>query len=110
MNFDKDEAEKDFLTRNGLAKAVRWPHFVTGFVSLPASLYSDELARLTLEWTKKAFQDERIKRISEEIGVNLAVQTLIPRDKITTLKESDGPNDKHIMQSLYYGCVNNVDE
>ena len=51
-----------------------------------------------------------MKRIAEEIGVNLAVQTLIPREKITTLKESDGPNDRHIMQSLYYGCINNVDE
>ena len=80
-DFGKNDAEKDFLARNGLAKAFAWPHFVTGFVSLPTALYSEELAQLTLEWTKKAFLDERVKRISEEIGVNLAVQTLIPREK-----------------------------
>ena len=109
-DFASNQAEKDFLARNGLAKALTWPHFVTGFVSLPTALYSEELAQLTLEWTKKAFSDERLKRISEEIGVNLAIQTLIPREKITTLKESDGPNDRNIMQSLYYGCVNEIDE
>jgi hypothetical protein len=108
--FGENDAEKDFLAKNGIVKALKWPHFVTGFVSLPSSLYSDELARLTLEWTKKAFLDERVKRISEEIGVNLAVQTLIPFEKITTLKESDGPNDRHIMQSLYYGCINEINE
>ena len=109
-DFGKNDAEKDFLARNGLAKAFAWPHFVTGFVSLPTAFYSEELAQLTLEWTKKAFLDERLKRISEEIGVNLAVQTLIPREKLATLKESDGPNDRNIMQSLYYGCINEIDE
>ncbi len=109
-DFGKNDAEKDFLARNGLAKAFAWPHFVTGFVSLPTAFYSEELAQLTLEWTKKAFLDERLKRISEEIGVNLAVQTLIPREKLATLKESVGPNDRNFMQSLYYGCINEIDE
>ncbi len=109
-DFNSREEERNFLEENGLSKAVAWPHFVTGFVSLPSAFYSEKLAQSTREWTEKAFSDERIRRISEEIGVNLAVQTLIPRDKIATLKDTDGPNDKHIMQSLYYGCINNVDQ
>ncbi|MGA2764951.1 MAG: hypothetical protein ABSG17_16500 [Spirochaetia bacterium] len=109
-DFGSKADERDFLSRNNMARALPWPHFVTAFVSLPPALYSDELARLAMEWTKKAFSDERLKRISEEIGVNLAVQTLVPREKITTLKQTDGPNDRYIMQSLYYGCVNDIKE
>ena len=109
-DFVTKEEERDFLAKNGLSSAVTWPHFVTGFVSLPPAFYSEKLAQLTRNWTQKAFADEKIKRIAEEIGVNIAVQTLIPRDKITTLKKSDGPNDKNIMQSLYYGCINNIEE
>ena len=109
-DFGKNEAEKEFLSKNDMKRALGWPHLVTGFVSLPPAFYSDELASLTMEWTKKAFADGKLKRISEEIGVNLAVQSLIPRDRIATLKQADGPNDKNIMQSLYYGCVNEIDE
>ena len=109
-DFGMNEAEREFLSNNGMTQALAWPHFVTGFVSIPPELCTDELAQLTMDWTKKAFLDERLKRISEEVGVNLAVQTLVPRGKITTLKETDGPNDRYIMQSLYYGCVNEIDE
>jgi hypothetical protein len=109
-DFGSKDKEKDFLEKNNMSRALSWPHFVTGFVSLPPALYSDELARLAMVWTRKVFADEKLKRIAEEIGVNLAIQSLIPRDKITTLKESDGPNDTHIMQSLYYGCVNDIKE
>ena len=109
-DFGKNKAESEFLAKNGMTKALSWPHFVTGFVSLPPAFYSEKLAQMTVEWTRKAFSDERLKRISEEIGVNIAVQTLIPREKVTTLKQIDGPNDTYIMQSLYYGCVNEIDE
>ena len=109
-DFGAKDDERDFLLRNDMTPALSWPHFVTGFVSLPPALYSEELASLAMEWTKKAFSDERLKRISEEIGVNLAIQTLVPREKIATLKEIDGPNDRYIMQSLYYGCVNDIKE
>ena len=109
-DFGDNKDERAFLAKNSMPQALSWPHFVTGFVSLPTSLYSDTLAKLAMDWTRKVFADDRLKRISEEIGVNLAIQALIPRDKITTLKQSDGPNDKHIMQSLYYGCVNDVQE
>lgn len=109
-DFGAKEDEKDFLSKNDMTRALSWPHFVTGFVSLPPALYSEQLASLAMEWTKRAFSDVRLKRISEEIGVNLAIQTLVPREKITTLKETDGPNDRYIMQSLYYGCVNDIKE
>jgi hypothetical protein len=109
-DFGKNEAEKEFLSKNNMKRALGWPHFVTGFVSLPSAFYSEELANLTMEWTRKVFTDRNLKRISEEIGFNLAVQSLIPEDRITTLKQSDGPNDKNIMQSLYYGCINEIDE
>jgi hypothetical protein len=109
-DFQDNDAEKKFLLENGMARALTWPHYVSGFVSLPPRFFSEELARLSVEWTKKAFSDPGVKRISEEIGVNLALQTLVPREAIVTLKATDGPNDRNVMQSLYYGCVHNIEE
>jgi hypothetical protein len=109
-SFEESEDERHFLTTNELEKAHKWPHYVTGFVSLPPAFYSEELATLSLYWTRKAFSEQKLKRISEEIGVNVAIQLLIPRDRIVTLKKIDGPNDRNIMQSLYYGCSNKIEE
>jgi hypothetical protein len=109
-SFGDSADERQFLSINEMEKAHQWPHYVTGFVSLPPAFYSEELEALSLSWTRKAFSDQKLKRISEEVGVNVAIQTLIPRDQIMTLKEIDGPNDKNVMQSLYYGCSNKIEE
>ena len=60
-DFGVKEDERDFLLKNDMTPALSWPHFVTGFVSLPPALYSEELASLAMEWTKRAFSDERLK-------------------------------------------------
>jgi hypothetical protein len=109
-NFGEIEAEREFLHANGRTDLLKAPHFVTGFVNIPRSLYNEELRMSTVKWTERAFSDERLRRISEEIGVNIAVQSAFRPEKIQALKETDGPNDRHIMQSLYYGCINDIKE
>jgi hypothetical protein len=108
--FGENADEKDFLVSNGMAEACTWPHYVTGFVSLPPAFCSTELGDLCLSWTRKIFEDPKLRRLSEEIGLNLAIQSLVPRNRIATLKETDGPNDRNIMESLYYGCRNEIIE
>jgi hypothetical protein len=109
-SFHENEAESMFLRAHGMEKECRWPHYVTGFMSVPPAFYSEELFDLGLEWTRRFFADSNLKRISEELGLNIAIQTLIPPEKITTLKTSDGPNNHYIMESLYYGCINRIEE
>jgi hypothetical protein len=108
--FGEIDAEREFLQVNGRTDLLKAPHFVTGFVNIPRSLYNEELRKSSITWTERAFSDERLRRISEEIGVNIAVQSAFRPEKIQALKETDGPNDRHIMQSLYYGCVNDIKE
>jgi len=109
-DFGEVAAERAFLATWRRLDLLEAPHFVTGFMSIPSRCYSDALRASCLEWTARVFEDPKLKRISEEIGVNIALQSAFPREQITTLKASDGPNDKAIMQSLYYGCTNQIEE
>jgi hypothetical protein len=108
--FGDIEAERAFLVESGKKDLLSAPHFVTGFVSIPSRFYSDSLHRQCVEWTQRVFGQASLRRISEEIGVNIAVQSSFPLTNLTALKQSDGPNDTEIMQSLYYGCTNNIEE
>lgn len=95
-------------------------HYVSGFVSIPSKFMSKKLAEDIQRITKKIYtakiatvsQDEResIRRLSEEIGVSLAVQIRVPASKITTIKTSDGPGNRKILQSMYYGCANKISQ
>lgn len=112
-----------FALREILARP-QWldrPHYVTGFVSIPSEFASSEMEAEALRLTKLLFElksapgqtasaIKSLNRVSEEIGVGLAVQAHVPQDRITTLKNHDGPGDQDTMESLYYGCINQVDE
>ena len=51
-----------------------------------------------------------IKRLSEELAVNLSTQLHYPKDMVVTLKEVDGTKNRTKMESLYYGCKNRITE
>lgn len=99
-----------------LQRWTTYAHYVTGFVFIPRKFMTPKLARDIRMISKKiiakkyAFrhskiQAESLARLAEEIAVSLAVQENIPAKQISTLKRTDGPSDKNILQSLYYGCT-----
>ena len=67
-------------------------------------------------WNNKLnfIKDEKIKtetkRISEEIAINLAVQSNFPNTIISSLKKDGHPKNIEIIQSTYYGCANRIIE
>lgn len=95
-------------------------HYVTGFVSIPKRMMTAALAdrcrTLTREIFKKSqlisSRDERtrIRRLAEEIALSIAVQEIYPARRITTLKSTDGPNDRTALQSMYYGCAHQIEQ
>jgi hypothetical protein len=50
------------------------------------------------------------RRLSEEFAVNLAIQSNYPPEKLVVLKSKDGWGNKKLLQSLYYGCGNQINE
>jgi len=96
-------------------------HYVTGFISIPASLMSEKLANEMRIFNDKIFTSQlnfidntdskvRLRRLSEELAINLALQSNFTKEKFSTLKNEDGPGNQKSLQSLYYGCCNNVND
>jgi hypothetical protein len=93
-------------------------HYVTGFLNLPAKFMTEKLANDCRYYTGQIFnnnldfldpdQRDGIRRLAEELGANIAIQTNVGTEKISVLKETDPKGDKNIMQSLYYGCANQI--
>lgn len=120
--FTKNKFEMKLLkviTKN--EKIVSYIHYVTGFVSLPRNLLTKKLENDCIKYTQRIIDvsprlsvshetSEGLKRLAEEIGLSIAIQHNIPNEKITTLKRKDGPGDKYILQSMYYGCTNKIIE
>jgi hypothetical protein len=97
----------------------KYTHYVTGFVSLPSQFLTMRLKQKLRSYTRKIYrakmtfiqepaEQDSYRRLAEEIGVSYAVQEMIPANFITTLKASDGPGNTSIVQSLYYGCANQI--
>lgn len=118
----KSNAEESSLVSKlfGQPDWVEFDHFVTGFLSLPSKFMSEKLADDCRAYTKKVMENgldfiaeekrNDLRRIAEEICVNLAVQSNCARDDITALKSADPKGDKNVLQSLYYGCANKIIE
>ena len=51
-----------------------------------------------------------LRRLSEEFAVNIAIQSNYPDETLITLKSVDNFGEKKSLQSLYYGCLNHVNE
>jgi hypothetical protein len=133
INFDKiifqvrsskfRERKDESLVMSNLFIKPEWlefDHYVTGFVSIPSKFMSEKLVNDFRYLTDKILTDdlyflddsqkENITRISEELAVNIAVQSNYDKEYISTLKINDVKGDKNIFQSLYFGCANKIIE
>lgn len=99
----------------------RYVHYVTGFVSIPSPYMTPQLVKKMRAYVRKMYMSKftflkdpaeraSFQRLAEEIAVSFAVQECIPKKMITTLKEVDGPGNTAVLQSLYYGCANQIKE
>ncbi len=100
---------------------LKFRHCVAAFVSMPSKFMTAKLASDMREINNKIFMSpldflpndkERgeAKRLSEEFAVNLAIQGNYPQKDLVVLKAEDGWGNKNILQSLYYGAGNRVNE
>ncbi len=115
--FRSNKLEKKLLASlNPSKKWLMYTHFVTGFVSIPSRFMTAQLARDCQAISKKIFsrkfpfshtkaEADVLARLAEEIAVSIAIQKNVDTNNITTLKLSDGPSDRKILQSMYYGCT-----
>ena len=95
-------------------------HHVAAFVSIPKKLMTPELADDMRKFNQMVWDSDlsfvpenksyEIKRLSEELAVNLSTQLHYPKDMVVTLKEVDGTKNRTKMESLYYGCKNRITE
>lgn len=110
---EKKIAETLFKGQN----AVGFNHYVSGFLSIPPALMTEALANDMRKFTRILLDDslsflakeedqKNIHRLAEELGVNIAIQA--NHGAITTLKQTDGPKSREVLQSLYYGCNNGI--
>jgi hypothetical protein len=120
--ISKNKNEK-YLVEKELGKPdwVEFNHYVTGFVSIPPLYMTDKLAQDMRDYNRAIFYGtlnfiaeesarNGLRRLSEELSVNLALQSNFPMLDIVTLKTQDGPGSQQSLQSLYYGCCNEVNE
>jgi hypothetical protein len=118
------ENENEILLVEKLFMQADWVefyHYVTGFVYIPSCFMTDKLAQdmrdyndaifcSSLNFIDDASAKNGLRRLSEELSINLALQSNFPTEIIVTLKKEDGPGNQQSLQSLYYGCCNNVNE
>jgi len=86
-------------------------HHVTGFVKIPRTFITKKF--ITDLWNiytrlNKVAKDGEMKRLREELTLNIALQLHVPKNKIKTLKKIDSPGNKEVLLSYYYGCWNRV--
>lgn len=89
-------------------------HYVTGFVYIPDRLMIAGFEKHLFDiWTDifdadltslGSEEELNIRRISEELAVNFALQSMYPEEKVNVLKEKDGLDHKYMLESFYYGC------
>jgi hypothetical protein len=118
------EAENEVLLMEKVFEKKEWVEFhhrVAAFVSIPKKFMTkkieDDLRYFnhtifthSLDFIEEKVERDALRRLSEELAVNLALQINIQQELITVLKESDEYGKADGLQSLYYGCINNVTE
>lgn len=93
----------------GVKKAKTWTHFATGFVCIPRKYMDPTLIKTIWRYYEiicSKVNNDNLSRLRDELAINLSVQTYIQQKDIRTLKDVDGPGDKRVLQSYYYGCWN----
>ncbi len=118
--FSDNETERKLLELwLGKPQWTRYLHYNTGFVYFPPGSYRSEFGTLARRLARRIREAEALPgeggalfaatgRVCEEIALGLAAQEICGDMKLRTLKVTDGPGDRNIMQSFYYGCVNGI--
>lgn len=120
MNADKRDAlviEKIF----GKNEWGSFTHYVAAFASIPKKLMTEKLAQDMRIYNQMIWNSDlsfihddtkrgEILRLSEEFAVNLSTQSNYPQEMVVALKKEDGVKNKKKMESLYYGCKNQINE
>jgi len=94
-------------------------HYNTGFVSIPGKYCSEEfkgechsLARQILDFSLtegvRAEEGRLLRHVCEELALSLAAQIAIGPDNIRTLKAEDGPGNRRVIESFYYGALHGI--
>ncbi len=109
------------LVKNALCRPewIDFVHFNTGFISIPAPLFSESFAAECRSLARKIYeasldarfsseQSRLLKHTSEELALSLAAQAVIGSKNICTLKEEDGPGNRTRLESYYYGALNRI--
>lgn len=115
-----NEFESQIVRRLFRKKALlSYTHYVTGFVSIPKRFMTPKFQKRLRAYVRKLYESplnflpneetrQSFRRLAEEMATSYVSQEMVPQAKITTLKTTDGPGDRKIMQSLYYGCSNQI--
>lgn len=118
----EEESNRDTVIKLfGKEEWLDFRNYSSGFLSIPAKFMTSEViesARKFLSillYNDYSFLDsEKVrgqqKRQSEQFSINLALLVHYPERMFTTLKETDGVKNTHILQSLYYGCEHQINE
>ena len=121
VNIFEENRRESIILRDGL-NHQNWllrTHYNTGFVSIPRIFAVEEFelkvkeiynAIINIKRLQRLSEEEDVvgRRYSEEIALSLAAQEIFNNKQLTVLKESDNFGDRNILQSYYYGCLNNV--
>lgn len=117
--FSNNTSENLLIEKLYKKEWTEFYHYNTGFLSIPSRFMTDKVADDIRNLFSKLFTNDlafisdkngamESHRISEEIAINLAIQSNYLSDNITSLKNIDGPKNTNVIQSLYYGCNNRI--
>jgi hypothetical protein len=92
-------------------------HFNTGFIFVPQKMLTERMAERCRSLSREIYRasdgpqftaEQRgiLKHTAEEISLSLAAQLEIGAERIRTLKTEDGPGNRRILESYYYGVLN----
>ena len=100
---------------------VNYKHCVAAFLSMPKQFMNpaieqrmrevnDAILTNPLDFINDDSRKHELKRLSEEFAVNIAIQSTYSADILVVLKKSGGWGDREILQPLYYGLENKINE
>jgi hypothetical protein len=116
IHMYKDDPQESKLAAKLLTKGEMksFIHFATGFVFLPKEYRTKKFFRELDAIYKKVKtltkNDEVLKRLNDEFAITILVQRHLRMEQVKVLKEVDGPGNRQLIQSYYYGCWNNISE
>jgi len=96
-------------------------YYSSGFLSIPAKFMTESVIGTARKFLQILLYNDysfigsveergQQKRQSEQFAISLALLTHYLETLFTTLKATDDVKNKHILQSLYYGCEHGIIE